>query len=983
MSLVLGNVRTMARLVRTPFGRPALEALAEVVSEAQGDDPLAPVTVVVPSAPASVSVRRALGRHAAAGLANVRTLALPQLATLLAAAGQRAPLGRAREAAAIRVGLDHAQPPLSTVPVSAALEEALLQTFARLRDATDAELRAIERTSTRAAAVAALYRDHRQRVQDWTDRHDVLTLAAAAVRDGSPEIDQLGTVVVHLPRRLGRSDLALIEALDIRTPVVVVLGVTGDADGDQPLRRLLDQLGEPGPVDVALPEPPPAQVVLAPDPDEEAREAVRTVLAHLELRPTELDRIAVVSRVESPYRLLLHEHLDAAGLAHHVELPSNRAQSLAGRVLLGLLDLPDHDFRRVDLARWLRSGPLRWRGQPVPASRWDRVARRAGVVQGLDQWQDRLARRRVELAERAERDVDDPEQLARWQERIAEVDAVQAFVLDLHALFPAGGRQSWAAWAAWSRTQLADLLGGAHDAWQDEDRDDLQQVLVTLDALGELDDIETDPPEVHRFRRVLADELGRQHRRVGHLGRGVQVGDLESVYGQDLDLVVVVGMAEGWHPPRRRDDPLLPDHELADAGLGESLSRPDRTDDRRDHLAARVAGADVVLMAPRSDPRGQRELQPARWLLDELSQRAGRRLGLADVAGLEAPWLRRSPSFEDTVRSASTAIDAGERDLTALLRSTVAGSPALAAHPAVQADARLGRGLEAVVARRDRDYGEWTGQVGPRDELRFHDEAVPSATRLERWALCPFQYLLDGVLRVHTHEDPVDVEGITPRDRGSLVHEVLETFVGEHLGRDPAAPWTDEERERLEAVLDEVGEQYRARGMTGRDLGWELESAAIRRWLGAVLDRDDDERAARAMSPAAVELLFGDDTDRPSAEVGLARRPPPALPGDGRPDRPGRRRLAARPRLQDRQGPVVPVGRRRPAGSGQEAAAADLRRRRPPRLPRRRRPRAGRGLLLVRRGVGPQGLAGWPRRPGGAGALRVGRGHHRGRHRVR
>ena len=57
--------------------------------------------------------------------------------------------------------------------------------------------------------------------------------------------------------------------------------------------------------------------------------------------------------------------------------------------------------------------------------------------------------------------------------------------------------------------------------------------------------------------------------------------------------------------------------------------------------------------------------------------------------------------------------------------------------------------------------------------------------------------------------------------------------------------------------------------MTGRDLGWELESAAIRRWLGAALDRDDDERAARAMSPRAVELKFGDDDEHPSAEVGL------------------------------------------------------------------------------------------------------------------
>ena len=187
----------------------------------------------------------------------------------------------------------------------------------------------------------------------------------------------------------------------------------------------------------------------------------------------------------------------------------------------------------------------------------------------------------------------------------------------------------------------------------------------------------------------------------------------------------------------------------------------------------------------------------------------------------------------------------------------------------VAADPRLARGLQAVADRRDRVYGEWTGRIGRRDELRVSDEALASATRLERFALCPFQYLLGNVLRVRAHEDPVEEEGITPRDRGSLVHQVLEQFFADALGRDPEQGWTDEDVARLHGILDEVGEAYRARGMTGRDLGWELESSAIRRWLAAVLDRDADERAARGARPAGVELLFGGESEHPAAEVGL------------------------------------------------------------------------------------------------------------------
>ena len=433
-----------------------------------------------------------------------------------------------------------------------------------------------------------------------------------------------------------------------------------------------------------------------------------------------------------------------------------------------------------------------------------------------------------------------------------------------------GVRRAWRAWAGWAREVLDRFLVGDDGTagWPEEDVADLRVVHDRLVALEELDEVDG-PVEAGRVRRVLAEELGRSRRRVGRLGQGIQVGDLESVHGLDLDLVVVVGMAEGWYPPRQRDDPLLPDHELSDAGLADALGRPDRADERRDHFAARAAGSEVVLLAPRSDPRGQREIPPARWLLEELSTRVGAPVGVSDVDGLSAAWLHRSPSFEETVRTVTAPLDRRERDLAALLASTVAGSPGVHAHPVVVADPALARGLDAVAARRDRRYGEWTGRVGPRAELRVRDEALASATRLERFALCPFQYLLGNVLHVRAHEDPVDEEGITPRDRGSLVHEVLEGFFAGSLDRDPDQAWTVADLVRLHGIVDEVGESYRARGMTGRDLGWDLESTAIRRWLGAVLDRDADERTARQARPTAVELHFGEEDEHPPAEVAL------------------------------------------------------------------------------------------------------------------
>src|SRR6188508_2165147 len=94
------------RLLTVSYGAPATALLGRLVGGAREGDPLAPVTVVVPSAAAGVSLRRRLALDLG-GIVNVSVSTFPQLVgtlarALLAESGRRPlPAARAHRRAAI------------------------------------------------------------------------------------------------------------------------------------------------------------------------------------------------------------------------------------------------------------------------------------------------------------------------------------------------------------------------------------------------------------------------------------------------------------------------------------------------------------------------------------------------------------------------------------------------------------------------------------------------------------------------------------------------------------------------------------------------------------------------------------------------------------------------------------------------------------------------------------------------------------------
>jgi ATP-dependent helicase/nuclease subunit B len=145
------------------------------------------------------------------------------------------------------------------------------------------------------------------------------------------------------------------------------------------------------------------------------------------------------------------------------------------------------------------------------------------------------------------------------------------------------------------------------------------------------------------------------------------------------------------------------------------------------------------------------------------------------------------------------------------------------------------------------------------------------------------------VLGVAERDDPERILELSPLDKGSGVHDVLEHFLEHVLAvgpPDPDQPWTDADRADVRALAERVFADYEARGRTGRAVHWRITRDELLLLLDDFLTADDRFRATARARPIQVELAFGDGDDD---AVSLPLRDGRTMSFRGRADRVDRR----------------------------------------------------------------------------------------------
>ncbi|WP_158412201.1 PD-(D/E)XK nuclease family protein [Ilumatobacter nonamiensis] len=852
----------------------ALSTLATAIAQAKGSDPLASVTVVVPTNVAGVMARRALGSDS--GILRVDMVTINRLAELLAgpslAHDKRQPVSTPLLELTVRRVLDEAPGSYGVVAHHPATVVALRELHQELRLAGESGAELLAQSARGREAVRVSRAVTRILQRRWYDEADLL--AGATDRLRSEQVPGLDRVVLYLPAPFDALGSEFVRQLSTDRVVHLVTALTGNRTADHEQHRLLEQLGISIREDDTEPvehRARPARVVSTTDADDEVRVAVRTIIdaarGAVTGDPVPFERIAVLWPTQQPYARLVEHHLNADGIPWNGRSGTELTERIAPRFLLDLLAVDRRGLQRRSLFELLADVPAKGAdGLTLPTAEWERVSRRAGVSRDED-WLPRLGA----LSEHK-----------RWG---PPATSLREFIVELRSILghPQATR-TWAEWVDWCDEQLASRLGSNAIAHLSDSEYRAWEALVSaLERLKFLDTV-AEPVTRSEFRTVLENELADAAVRDGRIGTGVAIGSLASAGGLVIDVAIVLGAAEGLLPPSPRTDPLLSAADRERAGLASADQRAHRL---HHEFVSTLGSAHTVVTMPRGDLRSTTVNQASHWIP-------------AEEAG-ESPDIDEVDSSTLGLQQLPFAPCERERRLRDRLRH-VAATGLLTHGDTMVDDITTRRGLALVEARRGETLSEFDGDLSLIDlptlsvptGSGFDPRRSISPTQIQQWVSCPHGYFVHYLLGVSPVDEPDSQLSINALDRGSLHHDALDALHRDVLSGVLPQPtdtgWTDEHRQALEAHFDTACADAERLGRTGRPAVWASERERMHRDLFGWFERDSEENRARGITIIGSELRFPDGSDEDAAAVVLALPGDRQLPVRGSIDRLDRRR---------------------------------------------------------------------------------------------
>jgi ATP-dependent helicase/DNAse subunit B len=498
-------------------------------------------------------------------------------------------------------------------------------------------------------------------------------------------------------------------------------------------------------------------LVEARSPAEEARQALRWLKGRVVRDGVPLHSCLVVTPDPAGYHPFLRQAAAEFGLPLRFTQGEALATAPAAAALLALLSLPALNYPRRLVLDALRSPYFNLSTCGLDGRRveiLDETSRYGLVIEGRLQWAEvfeRLAQS-TGAAEPVDEDSQPAPGVPHGEQAAALGAALERF---FDRLAPPAAPRSLAEWIRWLE-DLLDDWGYYQQGMGERDQVVFERLRETLRALvmGEA---------VTGVRALayaeFAAELQGALEGAGYADQppfgkpAALVAHIGQARGVRFQAVAVLGLSEGLFPEIERPDPFL------DEALRQSLGLEPRLQREQPglfYLALTRADRFLLLTRPYLAEDGERWEASPYWkevvsLLPEqavLTVRPDDPQALADAASPEEAlfWAARRGGLPDTFGDLLPRWD-------------------FLGHAASLLQARLAA----------RPQGPFEGQadaLSAEVAARFGDGYTWSATRLETYGACPFQFYLSSALEVQARIQPEP--GLDAARLGAILHRVLE-----------------------------------------------------------------------------------------------------------------------------------------------------------------------------------------------------------------
>ncbi|MCC6694669.1 MAG: PD-(D/E)XK nuclease family protein [Candidatus Hydrogenedentes bacterium] len=597
------------------------------------------------------------------------------------------------------------------------------------------------------------------------------------------------------------------------------------------------------------------ELVACPDLRQEVEVIGRRVKSLLLDRKVSAERIAVVFRTPADVAATVQSVFREFQIPVHLPAPAPIIESSPAAFLLGLFDVADGWARDVVLDVLISPAFPHATSSPEASLHRDSfrlLARRAGVIEGREEWRTRVEWLQARLDQNTGEDIAALKNQAPCAPDAARslLRAVQSLAALLEQIPESGVPGAFISAMESILDQVKQSAIAAPDIAKDSLSSRLAEIEAIREALGRLEawyGRGRNVPEYQRddFLRLFRTALSDAARPPDVPPPAVHFLSPEALRHRDVDYVFLGGMNEGAFPRPPAFGAIYTEADVQDfkslkvrfqdcayyASQEMLLFR---------HVVASAKQALFVTWHERS-PEG-RPASRSPFLIDTLE--------LLSDCGID-PLTCDAPAFAPRPDDVASVRD--------LRNAAFARSPGLRKlFPTECAPVLVAQRIEA--ARQDASrFGVYDGILAD-DAIQaalqhlYGVDHEYSVNQLETYAECPFRFFMERILGITAEEDPGTE--FDPRIRGIILHEVLQRFHTSFRGKTPCDIPLAEAESVMSRHLEDVFKDRARWSMNTPRAMLDVEKTRLAERLNRYL-RIDREATDNMWRPQYFEVSFG------------------------------------------------------------------------------------------------------------------------------